>query len=247
MKIKSWTNESSKQQGGSLTRAFWTVLAVVLLAMAPAASRTGTAHAQTSAPEPPITAVFQLANHGPTTTWDTIILSNNGTDVVPSLYAWGNGSAGQEHSGWPSREEQVANGQSVWLLHPIGIAGQDRTFYILENKLTRKCLMSDTNGDTSRPQVESFPGTGPYCGATKDEMLGKYAMRGVWDLYSAFAWAGPIRSHKTSKCLTFVFEADPYATLHQWNDRNGTIDWCGMSYQNFRMTTKATFGITRVW
>jgi hypothetical protein len=174
--------------------------------------------------------------------WDCLTVANGGADDVPSGWAWGSGAAGQEHCGWPTTADQSANGQSVWLAHPIYTGLEPRDMYVLENKLTGKCLVSDMNGDTTRPDLVRFDGTGPFCGATEDQILRD--ARAIWDLYSTGGSTGPIRSIKTDRCLIFGNRGgDVYTSMYSWNSADGTKENCGLTMEDLHRTGQATFAL----
>jgi hypothetical protein len=176
--------------------------------------------------------------------WDCLTVANQGSDLVPSGWAWGSGAAGQPYCGWSSPADQLANGQSAWVASWIRAGLEpDESMWVLESKATGKCLVSDWNGDTSRPQLVRFEGTGPYCGATEDQILRD--PRALWDLYpSRSGSTGPIRSVKTNKCLIFGNRGgDVYTSMYRWNSPDGSYRFCGLSRSDLGRTGQATYSV----
>jgi hypothetical protein len=174
---------------------------------------------------------------------DCLIVSNNGTDLTPSGWSWApGGAAGAGHCGFATKADQVANGQSVWIGHPIYTGLENRYMYVLESKVSGKCLVSDTNGDNTRAHLERFAGNGPFCGASESEIL--QDPRAVWDLFSTGLANAPIRSFKTNACLIFGNRGqDLYASMYRWTTDDATKIYCGLASQDLLGTGQATFAL----
>lgn len=178
--------------------------------------------------------------------WDCLIVGNSGADDRPSRFAWGDGSAGQPNCGLSSEDQLLENRQAVWLKSPVRVPGHQRVFYVLEMRLPNdsvgRCLMSDRWGNDSLPSLERKEGgPGVYCGWTSAEIVGD--PRALWDVSSQ----GPIRSHKTNKCLMFYNNGyDVAASLYRWPDRPDDIDYCGLGYSLLRESGQAWFTATGV-
>ena len=187
--------------------------------------------------------------------WDYLIVGNNGDDSRPSRFAWGTGAPKQKWLGFATAKEVTDNGQAVWLEHlvfePSRLVGStvvpQRAYYVVlefkkPNEDIGRCLMSDTNGDISIPNLERKPGAvqsrraiwqdqvsafhdpnATICGWTADEMLSN--KRGLWSIIHE-----TIESYATSRCLIFSNNGkDVAASLYRWP---GSGVYCGFTARN---------------
>lgn len=195
-------------------------------------------------------AVLRLQGDQAPSHRDCLIIGNNGTDTVPSRFAWGDGRSGQAHCGFATREEQLANGQSVWRYHelwatPPGLPDEwayQEAYVLLENKATGACLISTHQGSTSTPSVLRFPGTGPYCGATLEEIKSRHP-QALWRIKLIGTNVPPtsLASDSTGKCLVFTSD---YASMAVGSVKSDDPNKCGMASDSaLRSTNQATFSL----
>jgi hypothetical protein len=189
---------------------------------------------------------------------DCLILSNSGRDLIPSRHAWGGGAARQPYCGFATQAEQEANGQSVWIIHTVtaprfGVADtgiNHHPYVVIQNKRTGACLVSDHEGDISRPSTVIFPGSGPYCGATAVEIRGRYK-GALWTSSQLFdsAHPMPLISYTTDMCLIFSNRgADIMASMYNWSTPGGNPKYCGLPTEGDLLgTNQGTLKLDFVW
>lgn len=172
----------------------------------------------------------------PVDSLDCLIVGDNGHSPNASRFAWGSGASGQPYCGFGSKAEQEANGQSMWYVHPVYMRSKYRfiLYNILENKLTRKCLVDEPSG----PRLVRLGENGPLCGASLSDIPAHF--NALWTIDPAVP-ASSIISWE-NRCLIFSNRGlDLHTSLHNWG-----VDqylFCGMDEEDRLNTRQATFKI----
>jgi hypothetical protein len=176
---------------------------------------------------------------------DCLIVSNNGTDTRPSRWPWG-APAGTPNCNFPSEQAQVANAQSVWILHGFQY-GPTAYYFAIESAVTGSCLAVNA-ADTSKPILVRFGSGGDFCGTTALDLMNNHR-EAIWDLATVESADYPslqsIRSIDTNTCLIFGNNGqDLYASLYRWSESGGLDKYCGMNNPTaLQQTVQATYEV----
>jgi hypothetical protein len=169
------------------------------------------------------------------------------SDTNGSIFrsAMGTGAAKQDHCGFEGADAQRRDGRSVWTVYLVTLRAKDnpdviQTYTVFATRDSQRCMISERDGDTSQVSLMRFPGTGPVCGATLEQLAAD--RRALWDIRPTFI-AVPIRSYATDKCLIFGNNGvDTSAQLYRWSYNPEYVASCGLpSTFDLEGTYQATF------